>query len=274
MKGLNRILLILAISYAAFTAIIIYRVIYGTLPVFSGDWKLVWSDEFNGSALDLTKWTPVNQASGPNGELQAYIDENVTVKNDCLNIAIIKENWTGPDNLNPGQAVTRTFTSGRVDSNDKDAWTYGRFEIRAKLPAGQGLLSYAALFPADGSWPPEVEIVEMKGNDPWAVYLLNIWGPYEQQRDDNSGSIIGQDYSADFHIYTLEWSPQSLQWYIDGIEKYQLKQNVPDKPLYLRLLTSVGGVYGDDPSGQIKQGKPTFFPQYFTVDWVRVYQRR
>ncbi len=272
-KTLNRILLILAICYAIFTSLIIYRVIYGTMPFYGGRWKLVWCDEFNGTALDLTKWTPVSQGSGPNNELQAYIDENVTVKNGCLVLGTKKEEWTGPDNLRTGEAVTRYFTSGRVNSKDKDAWTYGRFEIRAKFPAGQGLISYAALFPIDDSWPPEIEIVEMRGKDPRAVYLLNIWGSNEQQHDDNSGPVMGYDYSADFHIYTLEWEPRKLRWYIDGIEKFQLTQNIPDKPLYLRLLTSVGGIYGGDPYN--KENKSGLsLPKYFFVDWVRVYQRR
>lgn len=277
MKNFKRILLILVICYSCFSAIALVRVLHA-YPLFystHGQWTLVWDDDFNGSALDQAKWAAMWKTTNPLNELQAHIYENVTVKNGCLIIASKKEDWTGPDNINPKQTVTKHYTSGEVVTWEKAVWTYGRFEIRAKLPEGQGLLPFVLLFPTDGSWPPQITIMAMVGHRPDELYFANDWGAdARHHHSDGYGPIPGPDYSADFHTFALEWEPSKLRWYIDDILKYQIDRNVPAQPLCLVLGTSVGGIYAGNPNEEKIGGRPSSFPQYFSIDWVRVYQRR
>ncbi len=277
MKSFNRILLILVICYSCFSGIILIRILhdYSFFYPSNGRWKLVWGDEFNGLMLNQSKWTAVSQSAHPLNAVQAYIYENVTVKNGCLIITSKKEDWTGPDELHLGQSVTRHYTSGEVVTLEKAVWTYGRFEIRAKLPVGQGILPFALLYPTDQSWPPQIDIMAMVGHRPDEVYFTNYWGADSRHKQaDGSGPIKGEDYAADFHTFTLEWEPRKLQWYIDGVPKYELDRNIPNRPLCIVIGTTVGGIYAGDPYDQRFGGRPSSFPQYLNVDWVRVYQRR
>lgn len=276
-KIFNRILLILAFCYSCFSVIIFIRIShdYSFFYPTNGKWMLVWDDDFNGPILDQSRWVAMRQSAQPLKEVQVYLYENVTVQNGCLLIASKKEDWTGPDEIHSGQLVTKHYTSGEVTTLEKAVWTYGRFEIRAKLPSGQGLSPFALLHPTDHSWPPQINIMAMVGHRPNEIYFDNYWGvDAKHQQSDGSGPIKGGDYSADFHIFALEWEPQKLRWYIDGVLKFQLERNVPNRPLCLVLGTSIGGIYAGDPYDGRFGGRPSSFPQYFNVDWVRVYQRR
>jgi beta-glucanase (GH16 family) len=278
MKRFNLILLIIVLAYSCFSVRILINILhdYSVFYPAKGNWKLVWEDDFQGQMLDYTKWIVLNKSTGLDKELQACTDKNITVKNDCLIIASKKEEWIGPDATNPKLAVTRNYTSGQVATWETAVWTYGRFEIRAKLPSGQGLLPYALLYPNDNTWPPEIVILSMIGSQPYAAFFVNLWGAdARHQRSDSSGLIWGQDdYSADFHTFTLEWEPTELRWYIDNVLKYRLNRNIPDKPLCLVLGTTIGGIYAGNPYDKKISGRPSSFPQYFIIDWVRVYQRR
>lgn len=272
MKNLNRILLMLVICYFVFTAVVHYYIIRETAPLYGGRWKLVWTDDFNGSTLDQSKWTVVNQGSSPNNELQAYADKNVIVKGGYLILTAKREEWNGSNNSHPGRKLTRHFTSGQVETNDKYTWTYGRFEIKAKFPKGSGLLSSASLRTV--SWPPEIEIMQIRGYDPHLVVMNNFWGPnYLYFRCDSSGPAFGTDYSESFHIYTLEWEPEILRWYIDGVVMFQLSRHVPYRPLFLNMKTVVGGLYAGSPD-ITGQGQTAWESRDYIIDWVRIYQRK
>lgn len=277
MKNFNRILMVLVICYSCFSFVILIRIFhdYSFFYPVNGQWTLIWGDDFIGPALDQTKWTAMRQSTSPLKEAQAYLIENVSVKNGCLVITSKKEDWTGPDEIHPRKSVTRYYTSGEVVTLEKAVWTYGRFEIRAKLPSGQGILPFALLYPTDQSWPPQINIMAVVGHRPEEVYFVNCWGSDSRhQQADSSGPLPGEDYSADFHTFALEWEPGKLRWYIDGILKYQIVRNVPDRPLCLVLGTTVGGIYAGEPYDQKFGGKPSSFPQYFSIDWVKIYQRR
>ena len=115
-------------------------------------WKLVWSDEFAGPEIDLSKWEfEVNANGGGNNELQYYTDrrENARIEDGRLVIEARKESFTGP-------AGTREYTSARLRTQNKGDWKFGRFEIRAKLPRTQGLWPAIWMLPTDwkyGGWP-------------------------------------------------------------------------------------------------------------------------
>ncbi|MCB0293988.1 MAG: glycoside hydrolase family 16 protein, partial [Calditrichaeota bacterium] len=129
-------------------------------------WQLVWHDEFDGTRIDGNKWEhEVNAQGGGNNELQYYTARPVNsfVKDGVLTIQALQESYTGPEG-------TRDYTSARMRTLNKGDWRYGRFDIRAKLPYGQGLWPAIWMLPTDwvyGGWAAsgEIDIMELLGHE-------------------------------------------------------------------------------------------------------------
>ena len=201
----------------------------------SAPWKLVWSDEFNGSAIDKSKWdfdvgtgywlAMPNPWGGfrtkgwGNDELQCYTDrpENAYVKDGMLHIRALKERYQGSS-----YTSARLKTRKNRDKTSLFSKKYGRFEFRAKLAVGQGLWPALWLMPQEEKYGPwaasgEIDVLESKGQDPTKVYGTLVYGGrYPKQ------TWVGKEYvlpnsgsSADFHIYSLEWEPGEFRWYVD-----------------------------------------------------------
>ncbi len=231
---------------------------------------LVWNDEFDGQVLDTKKWTAIDRASSHNNELQAYLSKNVRIENGNLVITSRKEDYTGKDNFNQSKSlVTRNYTSGIVNTYGKYFFTYGRVEIRAKLPKTQGIWSAHWMLPEDKTWPPEIDIMEMLGHQPNIVYFTNHWGSnWENHESNGSGKVEGPDFSEDYHIFSIEWEEQEIRWYIDNELKFVSTKGVPNKDFYIILNTAVGGNWPKNPD------ETTVFPQEHLIDYVRVYQKK
>jgi beta-glucanase (GH16 family) len=246
----------------------------GTLTV-RGGWKLVWSDEFNGSFIDTNYWkfeTGNNRGWG-NHELEYYTGrpENAYVSNGLLHIAARRESTNG-----------FFYTSARMKTEGAFSQKYGRFEFSAKFPSGQGFWPAFWLMPSDspyGGWPAcgEIDIVENKGNYPAVVqgtihYANSRGGPVH-----SSGlyTFLQNDGVTNFHTYDLEWTTNSIQWFVDG-KLYQTQDHwstveapypAPfDQPFYIIMNLAVGGDYGSNPDTN------TVFPGEIQVDYVRVYE--
>ena len=243
------------------------------------EWKMVWNDEFDGPKLDYSKWEiEVNAFGGGNNELQIYTDrkENVRIEDGRLILQARKDNH--------GIAGTvREYSSGRIRSKNRGDWKYGKFEIRAKLPGGQGVWPAIWMLPTDevyGTWASsgEIDIVEFKGQEPNV-----IWGTlhYGKQWPDNkhSGSQFRSpdvDFTRDFHTFTLEWEEGVVRWFIDG-KLYQTQTQwesaggkfpAPfDQNFHMVLNLAVGGGFVGNPDASTK------FPAQFEVDYVRVFQK-
>ena len=246
---------------------------------FSEDWKLVWSDDFDGPTLDYTKWeVEVNAFGGGNHELQIYTDrsENVRVENGQLVIEARADK--------AGVAGTvRDFSSGRIRSKRRGDWTYGRFEVRANLPEGRGLWPAIWMLPTEeryGVWASsgEIDIMEFKGQEP-----DNLWGTLHYGEPWPNNRHTGAQYrkpagkfAGGFHTYGLEWEEGVIRWLLDG-EVWQtqtkwdsVKGRFPapfDQPFHLVLNLAVGGEFVGNPDAETK------FPAQFCVDWVKVFQR-
>jgi beta-glucanase (GH16 family) len=243
------------------------------------DWRLVWQDEFDGTSLDVLKWEiEVNAFGGGNHELQIYTDrnENVRVENGHLVLAAHKRKY--------GIAGTeRDFSSGRIRSKRRGDWKYGKMEIRAKLPQGQGIWPAIWMLPTDdtyGVWASsgEIDIMEFKGQEP-----DTIWGTlhYGQKWPDNMHTgetfkLANGNFSDDFHTYAVEWEEGVIRWYVDGkLWQTQTKWSTPngefpapfDQRFHMVLNVSVGGEFLGNPDDS------TVFPAKMLVDYVRVYQR-
>ena len=243
-------------------------------------WNLVWQDEFNGTEINKVLWEhEVNAWGGGNNELQYYTDrtENSFIQDGKLVIRAIKENYTGPEG-------TREYTSARLRTKNKGDWKYGRFEIRAKLPQGQGLWPAIWMLPTDnvyGGWAAsgEIDIMELLGHQPNIVYgTLHYGGQWPENKHTGiSYKIAVNDFSTDFYTFALEWEEKEFRWYVDDV-LYQTQntwdtKNQPypapfDQKFHLLLNVAVGGNWPGNPD------ETTVFPQEMMVDYVRVYERK
>ncbi|PTX44845.1 glycosyl hydrolase family 16 [Christiangramia gaetbulicola] len=229
--------------------------------------QLIWSDEFEGDSLNADNW---NFAIGNgdngwgNGESQYYTDsqDNVKVENGNLVITAKRESESGFD-----------FTSARITTKDKFEFTYGRVEVRAKLPAGGG--TWPAIWMLGAEWPEEawpgvgeMDIMEFVGNDPDRVSsALHFPG--------NSGgnAIVGAtegftDLTTEFHIYEVEWTTDKIIFSVDGTPHLEFNNN-DDTPFqndfYLLLNVAMGGTLGGNIAADFQESS-------MEVDYVRVYQ--
>ena len=227
--------------------------------------NLVWSDEFNtDGAPDAAKWGyDLGNGGFGNNEKQNYTNAaaNVIVQGGNLKITAKKEASGGSD-----------YSSARLKSDGKYAFTYGKVEVRAKLPIGGG--TWPAIWMlgqnyATNAWPAcgEIDIMEHVGNNQ-NVILGTLHYPGHSGGNGNSGSKTIANVSTEFHVYKTIWSPSSVKIYVDD----QLIHSVPNdaslpfnKSFFLILNVAMGGTFG----GNID---PAFTQSSMEIDYVRVYQ--
>lgn len=240
--------------------------------------KLVWSDEFDGKSIDYSKWgIEQNAFGGGNQELQIYTDrpKNVRVANGHLILEAHRDNA----NVN---GTGREYSSGRIRTKHRGDWKYGRVEVRAKMPIGQGIWPAIWMLPTDevyGGWAAsgEIDIMEYLGQKPNEVLGTLHYGagwPKNAYSGDsiklNSGT-----FSDDFHTFAVDWQEGKIVWLLDG-KPWQTQTKwhsengkfpAPfDQRFHLLLNLSVGGHLAGNPD------TTTTFPQKFLIDYVRVYQ--
>lgn len=248
MKYISRILLLLILGYSCFSALILVQIGSSHLhsPVKS-KWVLVWEDDFLDTTLDTDQWVVLERSGGYNelyhyqNEIAAFTQDNIRVENGYLLLTSEKREWIGEDIFHPGQTIAGQYTSGQIVT--KYAYTWGRYEIRAKLPSGQGLLPYVNLYPYEADSLQTILIIGMLGYDPYYLYMGSHLGANQQLHFLNNGifnRIHGPDYSADFHTYVVEIEPERIRWYVDDVKVFQTKENIPRVPLYLNLGTVAG----------------------------------
>ena len=224
-------------------------------------WRLTFDDEFNGSSLDTSKWNP-NDPWGRerNHELQAYATNAFEVKDGVLRILAQR-----------GEAIyagkPRTYTSGMMTTYGKFSQQYGRFEIRCQVPKGKGMWPAFWLLPEPLGWPPEIDVLEILGHQPDKVYMTHHFRDAERNHKSHGGSWTGPDFSAGFHEYAVEWSPERIVWLVDGVERFRSEQSIPTRKMYLLVNLAVGGDWPGAPDAK------TVFPSALEVDYVRVYEK-
>lgn len=245
-------------------------------------WKLVWSDEFNGpdgSSVDRSKWVLETGSEGwGNQELEYYTDRtaNVFLRNGKLVIRALEEKYPESD------PKARNYTSGRLKTWGKFSRKYGRFEARIKVPFGQGMWPAFWMLGDDigkVGWPGcgEIDIMENVGKEPSIVHG-SIHGPgYTGNAGIEAAYTLpgGQRFADDFHVFTVEWSPDSIAFFVDKTmyvkrTRADLQPGwkwVFDKPFFLILNFAVGGDWPGAPDSS------TGFPREMLVDYVRIYER-
>ena len=256
----------------------------GDISTLSENWELLWSDEFNYEELDLTKWNKLNWKPGwVNNELQAYTDRdtNIFLENGHLVLqGNIEPGYSGTDYV--GNNYVADYTSGRVNTDDKFSTTYGRFDIKAKLPAGKG--SWPAIWMLGESissigWPQcgEIDIMEHVGYDLGLVHgSIHTQDYNHMYGTQKSGSKYVDDVTDAFHVYSLEWSPFYLRYLIDN-EPFFFVYNDSNgdfgkwpfnDPHYLILNLAIGGDWGG-----VQGVSASAFPMKMYIDYVRVYKK-
>lgn len=235
--------------------------------------KLVWSDEFEVNGLpDSTKWSyDVGGNGWGNNELEYYTRnrmENARVENGMLIIEARKEDFEG-----------MKYTSARLVTKGKGDWTYGRFEIRARLPKGLG--TWPAIWMLGSAtpleWPDdgEIDIMEHVGFNQGQVHAsVHTKKYYHSIGTQKTAFTQVPDCSEAFHVYKLEWDKETITMFIDDRAYFKFRNEHTgkdawpfDNPCHLLLNIAVGGNWG----GQ-KGVDETIWPQKMEVDYVRVYK--
>lgn len=242
-------------------------------------WKLAWQEDFNGNELNQNNWSSEKHDPGwVNNELQEYTDskENIFVKDGNLVLKAIKTQKDGKD----------YYTSGKINTKDKKTFKYGKFEVRAKAPKGQGLWPALWMMPNDeslyGQWPKcgEIDMMEVLGNEPNKVYgTIHYGDPHEQKQ--GTYVLDKGTFADDYHTYGIEWVPGEIRWYIDGKLYYtandwftaveggdEVTFPAPfDQEFYMQFNLAVGGSWPGNPDETTD-----FDNAEFKVDYIKAYQ--
>ncbi len=247
-------------------------------------YEMVWNDEFDGTEIDDSKWgydlgdgcqISPDLCGWGNNELEYYTDrrENSFIENGNLVIKAIREV--------PFYLGQHQYTSARMVTKNKGDWRYGRVDVRAKLPIGQGLWPAIWMLPTDnvyGGWPKsgEIDIMENIGSEPTRVFGTIHYG-HDFWRFNSQGIELEEGtFADDFHVFTLLWDEDCIQFQMDGMDVGEpntrstvLPTTFPfDQRFHLLLNVAVGGNLPGNPNAA------TSFPQTMKVDYVRVYQQK
>ncbi len=248
---------------------------------FPQNYKLVWSDEFNDTTLDLSKWSYEigNNNGWGNSESEYYTNrpQNCFIQNGILNIVANKENYNGYN-----------YTSARIKTQGNFSFAYGKIEARIKLPYGNGIWPAFWLLGdniTSVGWPAcgESDIMEMiggsgTGNTGSNLSDSKVYGTLHWKNSNGTHASYGTSYvlnsgkfADNFHNFGMIWTPQKIQIYVDGTIYYSIDitpsgLSAFQKKFFIILNLAVGGNWPGYPNSS------TVFPQTMQVDYVRVYQ--
>lgn len=243
-------------------------------PLTYPGYTLKWNDEFNGTTLDANTWNyEIGNGSGGwgNHELEYYINspKNVLVSNGNLIIEARKESIGGFN-----------YSSGRLTTQNKQSFTYGKIDIRAKLPKGKGL--WPALWMLGNNintigWPAggEIDIMELLGQEPAKMYSTLHYGTSASTHQSKGSfyTLNTNTFYDQFHVFSMEWKQDQLKLYVDNNLFFTLNKSdvgtspYPfNAPFFFIFNVAVGGDWPGSPDAT------TTFPQRMIVDYIRVFQ--
>lgn len=259
------------------------------LPIEIPGMKLVWADEFNANGKPNQECWNYEKGFVRNEELQWYQEENANCTNGVLVIEGRREEIHNPIYQAGSQSwrANREFahyTSSSINTQGKKQWLYGRFEIRARIDTAMGSWPAIWTLGTNNQWPSngEIDLMEFYRVDDMPTILANVaWGTNQQYVAKWDSERVpfpkftanDPDWDKKFHIWRMDWTPESIQLYLDDVllNSTLLSETInPDgsnpftKPQYVLLNLAIGG-NGGDPS-------KTKFPIRYEVDYIRVYQ--
>jgi beta-glucanase (GH16 family) len=241
-------------------------------PLSYPGYRLVWADEFEGNSLDMNAWTYETGRGNwgwGNNELQYYQDgtKNAVVADGKLTITAKKE-----------AAGTAEYTSARIKTQGKKAFTFGRVDIRARLPKGQGV--WPALWMLGSNitqvgWPAcgEIDIMELVGHKPNEIFGTAHWGNSAPSTYLSKVSRLSAgDYSDSFNVFSIIWSENKIEWFMNDV-RYHIVTPANtggiypfNKEHFFIFNVAIGGTWPGNPDAT------TRLPQSMEVDYIRVFQ--
>jgi len=244
---------------------------FSTFTIFSQSWQLVWSDEFDSTSLNLDDWTYETGGNGwGNNELEYYTNRsaNSYIEDGKLVIKAQQESFGG-----------RSYTSARLKTQGKRFWQYGKIEARLKLPFGQGIWPAFWMLGENipfAGWPAcgEIDIMEMVGGSGRenTVHGTAHWANGSQHAQYGGHYTLSSGtFADDFHVFRIEWDQSAIKWYVDNAHHTTISITPSGlsefhQDFFIILNLAVGGNWPGNPNSS------TTFPQYFEVDYIRVYQ--
>lgn len=265
----------------------------------SAEWELAWSDEFDYEGLpDKSKWD-YEEGFVRNREMQYYTKarkENVRVEDGILVIEGRKEEFNNPKHKSGStkwqeQRKVAGYTSGSINTLGKGAFLYGRVEVRAKVPQGNGMWPAIWMMGTNRSevgWPRcgEIDIMEYVGKHPHQIHATTHFAGPKKAKDKSlkgravhrsagKGKITIKEPWKDFHVYAMEWDKKEIRFFADNKLYGKLvidtagkgTDNPFRKPHYLLLNLAIGGSWGSKIDD-------TVLPQKYEIDYVRYYKSR
>ena len=278
-------------------------------PAAADNWTLVWSDEFDGDKIDRAKWGfEVDCWGGGNDEHQCYTKSarNAGLEHGKLVITARHERVTGPalpehlrrTSATPEAEATRDISSARLTTRGKASWRYGKVEVSAKLPQGQGTWPAIWMLPEKdryGTWAAsgEIDILEAVnlgvpcakcpgGRENKILGTLHFGGKWPNNKHKGEEVPFPAVLDQGFHTYAIEWGPEKITWLVDG-KPYAVRtadewsttgsaaRGAPfDQPFHLILNLAIGGKLAETRGlGGVRLDG---YPKRMEIDWVRVWQ--
>ena len=242
-------------------------------PISYTGYNLVWADEFNGSELDMGSWSyNVGRGNGGwgNNESQYYTEgtNNCVVKDGRLIITAKRENVANAE-----------YSSARIVTQGKKEFQYGRIDMRAKLPKGQGIWPALWMLGSNitsAGWPAcgEIDIMELVGHIPNTVYGTAHWGSsFPSTYRTGQISLPAGEFDDQYHVFTIIWEQNQIKWYMDDKAFHTITPSNTgsiypfNNKFFFIFNVAVGGNWPGYPDGT------TVFPQTMEVDFVRVFQK-
>jgi len=216
-------------------------------------WTLKFAEEFDGTALNFSKWSPHAPGKLVLGGIQTWTPEAIEISGGEAHI-LARSTPTG-------------YISGILTTFDTFAQTYGRFDIRFRIPAGRGLEPLFQLLPVPSGDMPSIDVMDALGSEPTKSLFANHWGDARADRD-YAGSYQVANLSVGFHIVSVEWNEDEISWSVDGVDRFHSFDGVPHQPLYLAVSLAVGTAKSGEPDARTK------FPAALDLDYIRVFARR
>lgn len=253
-----------------------------SIPTVSdNEYTLMWSDNFKGTELNRKDWNvETHDAGWVNAESQAYVDDekNIYVEDGNLILRPIRQkNADG----------TETITSGRVNTQGKHDFTYGLFEVRAKVPTGKGFLPAFWMMPTDenlyGQWPRcgEIDAMEVMGQENNKLYgTIHYGNPHSEKQ--GTYTLENGNFTDEYHTFACDWEPGKITWYVDGVKYHEANDwysttegqgtvayPAPfDQPFYAILNLAVGGSWVGYPDENTKINSSAYI-----IDYVKIFQK-
>jgi beta-glucanase (GH16 family) len=245
-----------------------------TSPLSYEGYQMIWNDEFDGNALNTNNWVfetgngCPNLCGWGNNELQYYRTQNAWVEGGLLTIEARNESYQGS-----------SYTSARIKTQGKKSFQYGRVDVRALLPKGQGI--WPALWMLGNNitsvnWPScgEIDIVELIGGieSDNTVHGTVHWYNDGHVYAGGSHSLQTGIFANEYHVFSIIWDPTNIKWYVNDTQFYQINITPSHmtefhKGFFFIFNIAVGGNWPGNPNAT------TYFPQQMRVDYIRVFQQ-